>query len=128
MTLKQPHQEGLLETTQIINVEEFSAAIRDGILPKGIIYDCLTNMSVPFLDVEYFGSLITNRAEIPYKNGLLVFDHSYYLNTEDFELEYEVHDYQLGQQIFVELLNQYNIPQRTTENKISRFYQLKQNQ
>ncbi len=85
-------------------------------------------MSVPFLDVEYFGSLITNRAEIPYKNGLLVFDHSYYLNTEDFELEYEVHDYQLGQQIFVELLNQYNIPQRTTENKISRFYQLKQNQ
>lgn len=128
MTLKQPHQEGLLETTQIINVEEFSAAIRDGILPKGIIYDCLTNMSVPFLDVEYFGSLITNRAEIPYKNGLLVFDHSYYLNTEDFELEYEVHDYQLGQQIFVELLNQYNIPQRSTENKISRFYQLKQNQ
>ena len=128
MTLKQPHQVGLLETTQILNEEEFSGAIKKGILPMGIIYDRLTNMSVPFLDVEYFGSLVTKRAEFPYKNGLLVFDHSFYLNKEDYELEYEVQDYQLGQQIFLEFLNQHNIPQRTTENKIRRFYRHKQNQ
>jgi uncharacterized protein YjbK len=126
MTLKQPHQEGLLETTQIINKEEFSTAITSGILPKGIIYDRLSNISVSFSDIEYFGSLITNRAELPYKNGLLVFDHSFYLNYEDYELEYEVDNYQLGQQIFLELLSQHTIPQRKTENKIRRFYRHKQ--
>ena len=128
MTLKQPHQVGLLETTQILNEEEFSRAIKNGILPTGIIYDRLTSMSVSFLDIEYFGSLVTKRAEIPYKNGLLVFDHSFYLNKEDYELEYEAQDYQLGKQIFLELLNHHNIPQRKTENKIRRFYLYKQNQ
>jgi uncharacterized protein YjbK len=127
MTLKQPHKEGLLETTQNINEEEFSLAITNGILPKGIIYERLTSMSISFSDVLYFGSLITKRAELPYKNGLLVFDHSLYLNTEDFEIEYEVDNYQLGQQIFLELLSQHNIPQRKTENKIRRFYRHKQN-
>ncbi|WP_342430265.1 CYTH domain-containing protein [Neobacillus sp. FSL H8-0543] len=125
MTLKQPHQIGLLETTQILNEEEFSAAIKNGILPRGIIYDRLTSMAVSFTDVEYFGSLVTKRVEIPYKNGLLVFDHSLYLNKEDYELEYEAQDYHLGQQIFLELLNQHTIPQRTTENKIRRFYRHK---
>jgi uncharacterized protein YjbK len=128
MTLKQPHQQGLLETTQNLNEGEFTAAKKNGILPQGIIYDRLTSMSVSFLDIEYFGSLITKRAEIPFKNGLLVFDHSFYLNNEDYELEYEVDNYHLGQQVFLELLGQHNIPQRTTENKISRFYRHKQNQ
>jgi uncharacterized protein YjbK len=128
MTLKQPHQEGLLETTQNINEEEFSTAITNGILPKGIIYNRLTSMAVSFSDVGYFGSLITKRAELPYKNGLLVFDHSLYLNKEDYELEYEVENYQIGKQIFLELLSQHNIPQRKTENKIRRFYRHKQTQ
>lgn len=38
----------------------------------------------------------------------------------DFELEYEVKDYNEGLKIFNELLNQHHIPKRPAENKIKR--------
>ncbi|WHY02106.1 CYTH domain-containing protein [Neobacillus sp. DY30] len=125
MTLKQPAAVGLLETTQYITNNEFLDAIKNGILPKGLIHKRLEQLNISFTDIVYFGSLSTDRAEFPYKNGLLVLDHSTYLNTEDYEVEYEVDDYQLGQAAFKELLNQYSIPLRITPNKIARFYQQK---
>ncbi|MFB3162782.1 CYTH domain-containing protein [Neobacillus sp. 179-C4.2 HS] len=122
MTLKQPADIGLLETTQTLSKKEFLAAINTGILPKGIIQERLEQLNIPFTDLEYFGSLTTKRAEFPYNEGLLVLDHSLYLNTEDFEIEYEVLDFQRGQVAFKELLEQYNLPIRITPNKIARFY------
>jgi uncharacterized protein YjbK len=85
----------------------------------------LEQLNISLTDLEYFGSITTKRAEIPYKAGLLVLDHSLYLNTEDYEVEYEVVDFQRGQLTFKELLEQYNIPLRVTLNKIARFYQQK---
>jgi uncharacterized protein YjbK len=125
MTLKQPQDDGLLETNQRISPNEAEHALRNGKLPSGPIKNLISKMKISFSDIEYFGSLITKRAEITYKNGLLVFDHSYYLNKEDFELEYEVENYQDGKKIFLQFLEQYKIPQRKTENKIQRFYQQK---
>jgi uncharacterized protein YjbK len=55
-------------------------------------------------------------------------DHSIYLNNEDYELEYEVENYQSGKEIFLELLKRLNIPERKTENKIRRFYRQKYQQ
>jgi uncharacterized protein YjbK len=128
MTLKQPVQDGLLETNQSLSNEEATIAINAGKLPNGTIQELVTKMNISFSEIEYFGSLVTKRAEIEYRDGLLVFDHSYYLNKEDFELEYEVTNYHLGKQIFFEFLLQHNIPQRKTENKIKRFYLQKMNQ
>ncbi|WP_371932069.1 CYTH domain-containing protein [Mesobacillus subterraneus] len=54
-------------------------------------------------------------------------DHSYYLNTEDYELEYEVTDETEGYKIFSELLDELKIPLRATDNKIKRFYTAKYN-
>jgi uncharacterized protein YjbK len=125
MTLKQPATVGLLETTQYLSKDEFLAAIKNGILPKGLIHERLEPLNISFNDLEYFGSLTTKRAEFSYRQGLLVLDHSLYLNTEDFEVEYEVEDFQRGQLAFKELLEQYNIPLRITPNKIARFYQQK---
>lgn len=122
MTLKQPYQNGLLETNQNVSLEEAAQAIQTGKLPSGPIKELVSKMNISFSDIEYFGSLVTQRAEIKYKDGLLVFDHSLYLNKEDFELEYEVENYHLGKQIFLEFLDQHNIPQRKTDNKIKRFY------
>jgi uncharacterized protein YjbK len=53
-------------------------------------------------------------------------DHSIYLSEDDYELEYEVKNYQEGERIFLELLNQFKIPKRKTENKILRFYNRRQ--
>ncbi|WP_045519729.1 CYTH domain-containing protein [Neobacillus niacini] len=125
MTLKQPASVGLLETTQYLSEDEFMEATKKGILPKGIIHDRLEQLDISFNSLEYFGSLTTRRAEFPYKDGLLVLDHSFYLNSEDYEVEYEVEDFQSGQLAFQELLEQYGIPFRVTQNKIARFYQQK---
>lgn len=125
MTLKQPADVGLLETTQYLSKDEFLAAIKNGILPKGILHKRLEQLDISFVLLEYFGSLTTKRAEFPYKEGLLVLDHSLYLDTEDYEVEYEVEDFQRGQLAFKELLEQYRIPLRKTPNKIARFYQKK---
>jgi uncharacterized protein YjbK len=125
MTLKQPAQEGLLETNQLLTSPEAESALKTNKLPSGIIQNQLEEMGISFSKIVYFGSLTTKRAEIPFKEGLLVFDHSYYLNKEDFELEYEVENYQQGLQNFIQLLFDHEIPQRKTENKIRRFYRQK---
>lgn len=125
LTLKQPASVGLLETTQILTADEFTTALQHGSLPKGIVYDRITDLGVAIDTIEYFGSLTTNRVEFSYKKGILVLDHSYYLNKDDYELEYEVEDFHLGNQIFQEFLKHYEIPERQTKNKIRRFYEQK---
>lgn len=125
LTLKQPAEVGLLESNQNITAEEASKAQQLGILPSGLISNLLENIEIPISQLKYFGSLTTNRVELPYKNGVLVLDHSIYLKTEDYEIEYEVENFQKGQEIFNTLLIQYEIPYRKTDNKIRRFYQQK---
>lgn len=126
LTLKQPAEVGLLETTQALSDEEFNLVVHEGRLPNGIVHDRLAYFAISPSDIDYFGSLITKRAELPYRKGLLVLDHSLYLNKEDYELEFEAEDFQQGLITFQELLQQYEIPIRKTPNKIARFYQQKQ--
>jgi len=125
MTLKQPASVGLLETTQKLSEDEAMHAIQTGTLPSGMIESLLEEQGIPFSNLEYFGSLMTNRAEVEYQGGLLVLDHSIYLNKEDFELELEVEDYDTGKVVFLDFLQTFNIPMRETENKIRRFYRQK---
>jgi uncharacterized protein YjbK len=125
MTLKQPAIEGLLETNQVLSKKEASNAITQGFLPSGIIQNLISKMNISFSNLIYFGSLTTKRVEFTFENGLLVLDHSYYLNKEDYEVEYEVESYQRGKQIFLQLLKQHGIPNRESENKIRRFYHQK---
>ncbi|MFZ7944604.1 MULTISPECIES: CYTH domain-containing protein [Bacillaceae] len=122
MTLKQPNEVGLLETNQTLSRVEASLAMNQGQLPYGIIQELIAEQGIPFSKIDYFGSLTTNRVEFQYKNGLLVLDHSSYMGIDDYELEYEVDSFTEGQKIFLELLAQFGIPKRKTENKILRFY------
>ena len=59
------------------------------------------------------------------KEGLIVLDHSRYLTVEDYELEFEVSDLDIGQAAFTALLQQFQIPPRHTKNKVVRFYEEK---
>ncbi|EIJ81836.1 adenylate cyclase [Bacillus methanolicus PB1] len=127
LTLKQPAKEGLLETNQKINSVEAEKMLHHLIFPEGTIKTIFQDLNINILELEYLGSLTTFRAEQIYKGGLLVFDHSYYLNTEDFEIEYEVTNREEGQKIFLDLLSEHKIPLRNTENKIKRFFAAKNN-
>ena len=122
MTLKQPHPDGLLETNETLNQLEADQLLQNGEINQGPIRKLIEKMNINPELIQYFGSLRTNRAEKEYNGGLIVLDHSYYLNKEDFEIEYEVSNRKIGKKHFSELLEQLQIPIRVTENKIKRFY------
>lgn len=120
LTLKEPYQKGLLETHQPLTKEQVQILVQNGQLPDGKVKEKIGDLHFIFL-----GELNTKRAEISYKNGLLVFDHSTYLQCEDYEIEYEVSNFQKGKMIFLELLQKFQIPKRETKNKIQRFFEKK---
>lgn len=122
MTLKQPAEQGLLETNQMLTDRQAQDALSSGKLPEGEVKYAVTKLISDSNPLNYFGSLTTVRAEFEYKDGLLVLDHSYYLNTEDYELEYEVTNESEGYKVFSKLLDELKIPLRPTDNKIKRFY------
>ncbi|HEX6923629.1 MAG TPA: CYTH domain-containing protein [Bacillales bacterium] len=122
LTLKQPHPDGLLETHQALTEQETAAAMADSSFPDGAVTKVLYEMDVPSASLNFLGTLSTQRAEVPHENGLVVLDHSFYLETEDFELEYESQERSRGEKTFHELLAAFQIPKRETDNKIRRFF------
>jgi uncharacterized protein YjbK len=122
LTLKQPVEEGILETNETLTDRQANKMIEQGYLPNGEVRDKLQQINIPVNQVIYFGRLTTRRAEIEYLEGLLVFDNSSYLNKEDYEIEYEVKNKKIGEQNFLSLMDRLQIPIRATENKIMRFY------
>lgn len=125
LTLKEPHSEGLLETNQSLSSKEVKTMLEKHIIIDGPVKDRLRQFHIPLGEMTYFGSLTTKRAEKEYEGGLIVLDYSTYLNHFDYEVEYEVTDFQLGKEVFEKLLTQLKIPIRKTENKIRRFYNAK---
>ncbi|MGF2615369.1 CYTH domain-containing protein [Rossellomorea vietnamensis] len=121
LTLKQPAQEGLLETNQAVTEEDCRTMLAEGSLPPGEVESALNKLGAAAKTFHHLGTLSTNRAESRYKDGLMVLDHSFYLNNEDFELEYEVKDRESGQEKFLDFLKTMNIPIRQADNKIKRF-------
>lgn len=122
LTLKTPLKEDLLETNQPLSKDQSYSLLHEGLFPEGEVRDVLNSLSIAYESLQHFGTLSTSRVEIPYRDGLLVFDHSTYLQKEDYELEYEVKERTSGEAIFLELLDQHQIPLRQTDNKIKRFY------
>jgi uncharacterized protein YjbK len=122
LTLKTPLKEGLLETHQTLSPQETIGVLKQNNLPDGEVKDMLLKLGLSIPSIRHFGSLVTNRAEIEYNGGLLVFDKSSYFNKIDYELEYEFLDYKHGEKNFLDLLTRHGIPRRETENKIKRFF------
>lgn len=125
LTLKQPADTGLLETNQALTAQQAREMLNGGKIIGGQVKDSIMDLIENADSLQYFGSLTTERNEFSYKGGLLVLDHSYYLNKEDYEIEYEVIDENAGFGIFSELLDELKIPVRKTDNKIARFYAAK---
>lgn len=125
LTLKEPLQEGLLETNQIITSADAQLMLEKGGIIDGAVKERFSQLQIEPRELTYFGTLSTNRAEKEFKGGLIVLDFSTYLNHSDYEVEYEVDDYHSGKIIFEELLSQLDIPLRPTENKVRRFYRAK---
>ncbi|WP_261132606.1 CYTH domain-containing protein [Bacillus sp. Marseille-Q3570] len=125
-TLKRPHDDGLLESHEVLSETKALGLINGRRIASSEMLDLLEDtFGIESSKLKCLGSLVTSRVEKAYKSGLLVFDHSTYLGTEDYELEYEITDRNTGEQEFLNLLETYNIPQRNTPNKIERFFNRK---
>lgn len=125
LTLKEPAKGiALTETTDLLtNDQVHEVLVNQSDIPAVEVLERLNDLHVSISDLQKIGTLSTTRAEINYRNGLLVFDHSQYADKEDYELEYEVHNEQEGRVIFMELLEELNIPVRPAPKKLARFMQ-----
>lgn len=125
LTLKQPHEKGLLETHQALSKKDAFWMIETNGIIDGDVKKVLQEFGISVERLEYLGMLSTERAELKMDGHLLVLDHSHYLNIDDYELEFETTDAEKGRARFEQLLINYGIPIRKTDNKIKRFFQAK---
>lgn len=128
-TLKErSSQYGYLETTDILTEDQAAAMIKGAPFSAPSVEQRLIALQIPIEQLQLFGSLTTKRVEIDYQDGILVFDHSFYLQCEDYEVEYETKDEKIGKSIFEKFLNHFEIEKRPTPKKIARFVEALKNQ
>ena len=115
-TLKEKNAEHAhLETTDQLTADQAQKMLEgEGFFAQEVAKK-LALHGIPLDQLRVFGSLTTDRVEIPYKEGLLVFDHSYYLQCDDYEVEYEAKDAIKGKAIFDEFLQQYGITKKAKQ-------------
>lgn len=121
-TLKEKTAENThLETTDVLSEEQ----ARDMLSGNGFFAESvkkkLEQLHVPIEKLSVFGTLTTDRVELPYNNGTLVLDHSFYLNHDDYEVEYETGNEQAGKEIFESFLEENGIQKQIAPKKIARF-------
>lgn len=122
LTLKEPHEDGLLETHDTMTAEEAACWIKNDIIPKPQVAVQLNQLGVDFAALRYGGTLKTIRKETIYNDTTIVLDHSIYNGREDFELEVEAQNKEHGRAVFNQLLKDHDISLKETPNKIQRFY------
>lgn len=121
-TLKERSSENAhLETTDILTADVAVKMIRGLTFEAPSVEQRLLDLNVNKAELQLFGSLTTNRVELEYEGGLLVFDHSFYLQCEDYEVEYETSEENTGFDIFQQFLTEHKIEKRYAKKKIARF-------
>lgn len=120
-TLKIPAPEGKFEITDSLSAGQAKEITEGASFPAPEVEAVLKEKEVDWTSLVHIGTLTTHRIEVEYNQGLLVLDHSEYLDTEDFEVEYEVTNAETGKRRFLEFLQQQHIPIRQADKKIARF-------
>ena len=122
MTLKEPTEKGVMEYHGEVSGElDFDRDIRPDELPE-IIRGELARYDIDISQLRIYGALSTERRQVTYREGLLVLDRNTFLDEEDFELEYEVDNYDKGETRFLHLLEEAGIERRSEVTKSERFY------
>jgi len=125
MTLKVPAEVGLLEynfDTTLKPEMNYRLTLDD--LPNDIVRQ-LQKFNIDLTTLTILGDLTTERLEKPDGQDLIVLDKSTYLDTEDYELELEVADYDSGLTKFNAILENFDIVYEQPANKVQRFFDRK---
>lgn len=114
ITLKSHSDKGAFEQHVLLDEQEATDMIKNGFNTKDF-FDIDQNVTL-------LGTLDNYRVSIPYKDGELFFDKVEYYGITDYELEYEVDNYDVGKKCFEEFLKHYNITQKPSIRKSERIY------
>lgn len=123
ITLKIPQSSlVVLEYTEVLPVDILNAYNHDKqfTLPTSL-QEALENKGITLQTVNQTTLLTTHRLEGALsENEWLVLDESHYNGKVDFEMEMEVRSLELGEPIFLGILEKYRIERRQAESKIKR--------
>jgi len=123
MTLKEPHEDALLETHAALSALEMQQFIdQQGEFPVSIS-NALNRLSIDQSALSYQGKLSTERIELREGTCLIVLDKSNYHGQTDYELEIEGPSVTLVEAKLSQVLSDIAITKKHTPNKIARFYQ-----
>lgn len=117
-----------LETTDEITNEEAKLMLTGNGFFAEQVREKLVQLNIPIHQLSVFGTLTTDRVELSYKGGTLVFDHSFYLQCDDYEVEYETDNELEGNKIFKEFLIENELIIQVADKKIARFMQALNNE
>ena len=123
ITLKIPQSSlEVLEYTEVLPVDILNAYNHDKqfTLPTSL-QEALENKGVTLQTVNQTALLTTHRLEGALsENEWLVLDESHYNGKVDYEMEMEVRSLELGEPVFLGILEEYKIERRQAESKIKR--------
>lgn len=123
LTLKQPAQDGLLETHVKITEEIKNQWLTGQTVVIPQFKNQLDKLAVNPEKLKYWGNLRTDRIEIEQEDITIVLDKSFYNNTIDYELEIEANSMTRAKDKLNQLLITHQIDRKNTVNKIVRFFQ-----
>lgn len=118
VTLKSQSEKGAFESHVLLNKTQAEDMIKHGFNTKDF-----------FEDLDYFvtfkASLDNYRVSTPYKGGTLFLDRCEYCNIVDYEIEYEVCNYDEGEKIFKQFVINHQIEVLPTKRKSERAFTCK---
>lgn len=122
LTLKQPHKDGVLESHELLTKETAEKWIKHKLVNDSEILNSLELLNIPANELKYFGHLTTERYQFEQHNIIYVLDKSMYHTKTDYELEIEAHSKQAAQKAFQSIITQFQIVEKETLPKITRFF------
>lgn len=121
LTLERKKGYSFVRTDEEITEEEFKNLVENGIIPNEKIAQEVNDI-IKGQKILNFMTLSTYRISTIYKKGKLSLDRCEYVNTVDYELEYEVLNRNTGKLDFVQIIKDYNIAYKKSQAKLKRAY------
>ena len=121
LTLERKKGYNFVRTDEEITEEQFKDLVENGIIPSEKIAQEVNDI-IKGQKIINFMSLSTYRISMIYKKGKLSLDRCEYVNTVDYELEYEVTNRNTGKLDFVQIIRDYDISYKKSQAKLKRAY------
>lgn len=121
MTLKRKKGYALQEINETITEEQLQTFIQTGIIPVEEIQNELVDILKGQI-LKCYMTFSTYRISFPYKKGIVAIDKCKYVDTIDYELEYEATSYDAGKREFVELVRELGVTYKKSQPKMKRAY------